>query len=78
MFNYTCIFYYPCLIIVIQLYERLCAIGLSVSHKTVTSLVEKISHSYDEAVNQWRDNCKVALALALSLDCTLSFKYYTH
>lgn len=44
-----------------MVFQRLSVIGLCVSHKTVTKLVERISHGHDKVVKLWTDNCNLQL-----------------
>ena len=41
------------------------AIGVCVSHKTVTKLVEKLSHDHDQVVKTWRDKCSLKIYLTV-------------
>ena len=51
----------------LQVYERLSVIGVCVSHKTVTKLVEKLSHDHDQVlvVKTWRDKCSLKIYLTV-------------
>ena len=41
------------------------ATGVCVSHKTVTKLVEKLSHDHDQVVKTWRDKCSLKIYLTI-------------